>query len=366
MKLMFVIHSLERMGGAEKVLVMLANHFASSGHTVSILVLSDQQPIFDLHPDIKMIFYHASGKHGGSIGGMTGQIRFIYNSLSFEKPDVAIAFIAASNILTTIAAKLAKVPVIISEHTNYERALTDTRGALSAKIWRGLRRVVYPWADHLMILTQKDEDKYPYVRALSVQPNPLVLSQKHTDLKREKIILGVGRLSHVKGFDMLIDAFSKIDAPGWRLIITGEGEERNRLEAMIQEYRLEDRVVLPGFVKDMEYYYKKASVFVLSSRAEGFPGALCEAMGYGCAAIAFDCPTGPGEIIHDGVDGILVEAENVDTLREQIALLIQNEQKRKMLGENARQISERLDIKTIASQWEQTISKIIDKRKGEI
>ncbi len=366
MKMMFVIHSLERMGGAEKVLVMLANHFASSGHSVSILVLSDQQSIFDLHHDINVISYHPSGGRKSRVGGMIGQIKFIYSALVLEKSDIVIAFIAASNILTTIAAKLAKRAVIISEHTNYERALTDTRGSLSAKIWRMLRRVVYPWADHLMILTEQDREKYPYVRALSVQPNPLVLSQKYTSLQREKIILGVGRLSHVKGFDMLIDAFAKVEAPDWRLVITGEGDKREVLESKIREYGLEDRVVLTGFVQDMEYYYKRASIYVLSSRAEGFPGGLCEAMGYGCAVVAFDCPTGPAEIIRNDIDGILVEAENVGALRKQIALLIQDEEKRKQLGENAREISERLDIKTIAKDWEEIMTKVIQKHEEEI
>ena len=356
---MFVVHSLAKMGGAEKVLVMLANYFASSGHTVSILTLSDQESIFELHYAIEVIPYHPFAQKKGKIRGTIAQVRFIYDTLILQKPDVVIAFMNATNILTTIAARLVKTPVIISEHTNYEYGFTDTRNTFSALIWKVLRRVIYPFADYLTILTERDKVKYSYMKALAVLPNPLVLSDKHLSLQREKIILGVGRLSYVKGFDMLVDAFAKVEAPDWRLVITGEGDEREALESKIREYGLEDRVVLTGFVQDMEYYYKRASIYVLSSRAEGFPGGLCEAMGYGCAVVAFDCPTGPAEIIRSDIDGILVEPENVDALREQIALLIQNEEQRKLLGENAREISERLDIKVIAVQWERLISNMI-------
>jgi glycosyltransferase involved in cell wall biosynthesis len=168
---------------------------------------------------------------------------------------------------------------------------------------------------------------------------------------REKIVLGVGTLIPLKGFDMLIKAFAKLEEDEWKLVILGEGPDREELQNLIDELGLRDKVSLPGITKDVERYYKKASIFVLSSRTEGFPGVLCEAIGYGCASIAFDCLTGPSDIIEQNVNGILVEPENINKLSQEIQKLVYDPELRSCLSANSQEITLLLDIKTISNEW---------------
>ena len=118
-------------------------------------------------------------------------------------------------------------------------------------------------------MTKEDAPKYAYAKDVKVIPNPLKLQNKHPSAEREKIILGVGRLHEVKGFDMLIRAFAKLNAPEWKLVIAGEGVQRKSLETLAKELGMSDRVEMPGLIHDIEWYYKRASIYVLSSRSEG-------------------------------------------------------------------------------------------------
>ena len=145
----------------------------------------------------------------------------------------------------------------------------------------------------------------------------------------------------------------------WKLSIIGEGSERSDLEKLIFDLNLEDFVSLPGITKAIEKWYKKSSIFVLSSRIEGFPNVLCEAMAYGCACVSFDCSAGPNEIITDKVDGYLVKNGDVDALSEKMDFLIKNPEERRRIGNEAMKISERLNIDSIMSKWDKVIKNIL-------
>jgi len=369
MKIVFVIHSLNSLGGAEKILITLANHLVTHGDDINIILLSNLDNIFTLDDRIKLFPMNMTDNKSflpKKIRLITNQIKHVVKVTKEINPDVLIGFVAATNIITTIGAKLATVPVVISEHSSYHRALTNGRSKAEATIWKFLRRVVYPLSDHLIILTEEDKPKYHYVKNITIIENPLVLQDKHSNIQRENIILGVGRLTYIKGFDMLIKAFSKLEQDNWKLIITGEGNERVKLQKLINKLNLQQRVSLVGRIDDMEYYYKQSSIFVLSSRTEGFPGALCEAMGYGCCAIAFDCPTGPKEIISHNQNGILVDANNVSQLNQEMNRLINDSQKRELLGEKAKEIRKKLDISIISKKWKTILADIIKIKRGEL
>jgi glycosyltransferase involved in cell wall biosynthesis len=361
MKMAFVIHSLDRVGGAETILCKYANFFAQEGHNVNIILLSNREVYFDLREEIGLYRFNYHGSKGGissKINLPYQQIRHIRDSIKKCNPDVVISFISASNILSTIAVNLAKKPIILAERSSYHRALKN-------RFWKSLRRIVYPFADAAIILTHEDKPKYHYVKKVYVVHNPLVLKQEHSAIKRERLILGVGRLNHIKGFDRLIEAFSKLKRGNWKLLIAGEGKEKANLESLIAEHNLGDSVKLLGLIDDMEYYYKKASLFVLPSRSEGFPGALCEAMGYGCASIAFDCPTGPKEIIQHQKNGILVEADNVKLLAKEMQKLMEDKRKREVLGREASLLANELKIEHIAQQWYEIMQQVISEYKDK-
>jgi len=364
MKIIFVIHSLTQVGGAETVLVNFANYFSSQlKYDVSIVSLSDTEVSFQLEKNIKL--YALSPKKFGNssvakLKLVQYQINHIRSVIQKNRPDILISFMSAVNVLSSVSGWLEKVPVILSEHTSYNKTITAGRSRVNGLVWKILRRMSYPLASKVFILTQEDKEYYNYLKEVEVIPNPLILSNNHGDLKRENIILGVGRLHPVKGFDRLIEAFSLISNQEWKLFLAGEGDEEIYLKGVAKKFKVEDRVTFLGFVEDMEYFYKKASIYVLSSRREGFPGGLCEAMGYGCASIAFNCPTGPKEIIDNNQNGILVEAENITILSQQIQALIDNEEKRLKLSKEGKKITSWLDMESISKRWINLMNESID------
>lgn len=348
MKILFIISSLD-VGGAEKILTTLANYFDQSGHEVKILLTSKNRPYFLLNKQVETI-YVKQVKH----------VPFLVTELKKEilavRPDIVISFMSEMNILATLASKLAHTPILVSERSAYD--FLDIK-----PMWKKIRRVVYPFVDGLVVLTNADKDRYHFVNNRYKIENPLILKNNHLEIKKETILLAMGRLNPVKGFDRLIEAFSKIKNQQWKLLIGGEGQEREKLENLITKLDLSDRVELLGLVEEVEVYYKKASIFVLSSQTEGFPGVLCEAMGYGCAVVSFDCPSAPREIIRDREDGILVEANNIEALAQEMDYLIDNPNIREELGKNAKEIANRLSIDTIAQKWFKVIDKIVKKKR---
>jgi len=348
MKILFIISSLD-VGGAEKILTTLANYFDNMGHSVTIIITSSNRPSFTLNRGVNLI----------SIANRANNIILLINSLIrgiiSNSPDIVISFMSEMNILALIASKLAGKPIIVSERSAFDFLDIKPR-------WKKIRRVVYPFVNSLVVLTDADKNRYHFVKSRYKIENPLILKNAYTNIEREKIILAVGRLNRVKGFDLLIEAFSKFNRDGWRLLIAGEGRERKNLERLIESFQLSNRVELLGLVEDMEIYYKRASIFVLSSLTEGFPGVLCEAMGYGCAVISFDCPSAPREIITDRKDGILVEIKNIEELTRAMHYLVDNPKVREKLSKNAQEISNRLSMDKIGDRWLKLINNIVRRR----
>ncbi len=351
MKVLFFIHSLSS-GGAERVLSLLATDWSTKGHEVSIAINTHEKSFYTISKDIKIISADIQAK---ALAGNYKRIQRYKEIMLDVDPDIVISFMTTMCITTTIAAKLAKKPIILSEHTNFF--------AMKSKVWRSLRRLIYPHSDALCVLTEHDKEKYSFHSNVHVIENPLVLKNEHKNIPREEIILAVGRLHPVKGFDLLIRAFKQLENPkSWRLIILGEGDEKPHLEKLATDLQLKESVSLPGVVLDVEKYYKRASIFVLSSRMEGFPVGLCEAMAYGCPPIAFDCLTGPKEIIQNNENGILVNAGDTEQLTRAIQDLMENPEKREELSIKSKEINNRLSIDKISKKWFQLINNVLNNK----
>jgi len=165
-------------------------------------------------------------------------------------------------------------------------------------------------------------------------------------------ILALGRLVSQKGFDYLIEAFANSKAKdNVDLLICGEGDDKEKLQVMIDERGMTGKIILKGNVENPFAYYAKADFYVLSSRHEGFPNILIEALACGCPCISFDCKTGPNEIIKDGENGLLIEAENVLALTQGIDRLDNDKALQDTFRKNANKSVAHLSPEVIAREW---------------
>jgi len=348
MKICFVIYSLGN-GGAERVLSTISNYFINK-YEITIITFNNEESFYKLDEKIKIVSLNSGNNSKNIFDAIKNNIKTIINltkTIKSVDSDVVISFMTTSNILSILACKILNKPIIISERTNYD--------FLSSKIWKKIRKIVYPFCNHLVVQSNYDLKKYDFVKNVSIIENPLFIYRFKKQEKRKNYFLSVGRLDKVKGFDMLIEAYSKFNT-SWKLKIVGEGNERESLEEQIERLGLSDKVELLGRKNDVEKYYYESGVFILSSRMEGYPNALVEAMACGCPCISFDCKTGPISIIENYINGILIENENIEKLSEAMNKLSLNAENRQKLSQKALEIREKLNIKKVSEKWEYIIN----------
>ncbi len=354
MKIAFTISSLGS-GGAERVLSLMANYWAQKNYNIIVITLDNSAPFYLLEDGIKvepLSLLKNSVSVFNAIASNIKRIKIIRKKLIEIDPDIVISFMTETNIISTISCRIISKPIIIAERISYD--------FLKSRIWVSLRKLVYRFSNALIVQTRYDKEKYHRLSNTFVINNPLNFKEMILNTNREeKNILAVGRLNRQKGFDRLIKAYSNLDQKDWKLAIIGEGSERNNLEKLIFDLNLEDYISMPGRTKSIEKWYKKSSIFVLSSRIEGFPNVLCEAMAYGCACVSFDCIAGPNEIITDKVDGYLVKNGDINALAEKMDFLINNPEDRRRIGKEAMKIRDRLNIDSIMSKWDKIIKNIL-------
>ena len=349
MKILFVTSSLVS-GGSERVLTTLANYWNKKGWDIDVFIISTKNKFYSLDEGITL--YTSKNYYNNTLLNYTRQLLDIRETIKKVEPSIIISFLDLMNISTILASIGLKIPLLISERNNFD--------TLKSKHWRAMRRITYPFANGMVVQSTYDFEKYKYVKSKKIIANPLdvtILLDANIENKQKEII-AVGSLSYQKGFDMLIEAINKTDMKDWKCYIIGKGRERDNLQKLIEKYNIEDKISLIGEKKNIFEYYQKASIFVLSSRYEGFPNVLNEAMAHGCASIAFDCKTGPSDMITDGKDGFVIEANNTTALAKQIEFLINNEEEREKISYQAIKVRERNNLNKIASEWEEYLLEV--------
>jgi glycosyltransferase involved in cell wall biosynthesis len=362
MKITFVIASLD-CGGAERVAATLANEWAAREELVSIVTFDEKEkaPFYSLNDSIKHIPLEC-GSPGGTafekVSYNVKKILLLRKTLRGLKPDVVISFMSQTNVSTIIAAAGMPVPVIITEHIN-------SRMYWSGAVWVALMLILYPFAASLVAVSKGVLESFPgYIRKKgSVIYNPIQIDPHASEPGQDRTgnkIIGMGRLTGQKGFDLLLKAFSLISEknPSWNVEIFGEGEQRRELELLRDKLGLEKRFKFSGITDAPLRQFAQADIFVLSSRFEGLGIVLCEAMSQGLPVISFSCLSGPSEIIRDQIDGILVPPENVEALANAMDYLMNNDAVRMRMGILAREASERFSITNIITQWGIFIDKL--------
>jgi glycosyltransferase involved in cell wall biosynthesis len=222
----------------------------------------------------------------------------------------------------------------------------------------------YPRLDAVTVLTEQDRADYHGVLGDRVRvariPNGIPPFPDLPARPEGKVLVAAGRLSPQKGFDLLVDAFAKVHArhPDWRLDIFGHGEMQGDIQARIDGYRLAGAARLRGVTGKLPEELAAAGMFVLSSRFEGLPMVLLEAMTLGVPAVAFDCPTGPAEIIEHGRNGLLIPPQDTGALADGICELIEHPERRAAMRAAARASSARYAMPAVRALWENLFAEL--------
>lgn len=358
MRIALSICSLEP-GGAERVLSGMANYWASTRHSVAVITLSGtNSDWYPLDPKVERMGLDLFAQAGGVSEAVTNNLRRVWHLRRYLRqfrPDVVISFIEKTNILTLLACAGQGIPVIVSERA-------DPREKPIEPVWHRLRRWTYAHADAIVVQSsslQAWASTFAGDQIVHVVPNPIrpLVIKPALGKGESKTVIAMGRLTRQKGFDLLLAAFAQCrkQHPEWRLIILGEGEERQELEALSTRLGLHESVRFPGLLRAPEDELCRADLFVLSSRWEGFPNALLEAMACGLPVVATNCPTGPADIIRNGEDGVLVPPNDVGALATAMSHLMDDKIVRRELGSRAPEVLQRFNQENVMRIWEQLV-----------
>ena len=349
-------------GGAARVAVNLAGEWTDMGRTVTILC-SDRglrPPVFPLPPGVRCLHLDLRGDSHGLLDAAfrnVWRLRRLRRVIETEAPDLLLSFLDRNNVLSVLATRALprRVPVIISERT-------DPHGRSIGTLWGVLRRLTYPWADCLVVQTDHALAFFTgRARAKGrVIPNPVFPTEavEPVPVRARNRVVTLGRLDWVKGHDLLIEAFARLapEHPDWDLAIHGDGPEQPALQERIRALGLVDRICLAGSRTDVAACLAEADLFVLSSRVEGFPNALAEAMAAGLPVVSFDCASGPSELIRDGLDGILVPPGDVVALGAAMGRLMADPGERSRLASRAPEVLTRFSPTRIMELWEAALA----------
>jgi glycosyltransferase involved in cell wall biosynthesis len=348
-------------GGAERVMTLLAAGLATRGHDVSLLTLERAgADFFAVDPRVQRIGLglmsdSASGLQ--ALGANAKRVRALRRIMSTINPDAVLSFMTSMNVLTLLARAGLRTRVVISERI-------DPQSHRESCLWMGLRKLAYQHADAIVVQTEAAAQWFrAHLRgrpAVVVVPNPVAAVADHCQSSIQvprPFILAAGRLVHQKGFDVLIRAFALVAAEcsSLRLAIAGDGPQGEALRDLVAELRLDDRVIFLGVVSELQTLMREADAFVLSSRYEGFPNVLLEALACGRPVIATDCPGGPRDILHGGEFGLLVPCDDPQALAGALRRLASDVNLRTRLSARAPQATAKYAVDRVVARWEELL-----------
>lgn len=382
MHILYIYSEVTIKGGADKVIVDKANYFAQSGYKVTLVTESQlgRELSFPLNPSVKHIDMNLDYNRQYSQGFIHRAYTYytlmrIYKKklelvLQQEKPDIVITTLGRSlDFITEIHDGSVKIGE--AHTTKYHLRslhLMEQKNVVYRLIAKYLRWKMICNVSKLkalVLLTSQDAVDWKDNVKTYIIPNSIPSFPERSSNLNNKQVIMVGRYNDAKGYDYLIPAWEIVHQrhPDWILNVYGSGELHDDVNNWIKEKKLEDTIILHDPVDNIIDKYIESSICVMSSRYEGFPMALVEALSCGVPCVSFDCPFGPRNIIIDGDDGFLVEYLNQQALADGICKLIENEGLRKKMGQRGRMNIQRYSRGKVMSQWE-NLFEILTKEKG--
>ncbi|MDH7912604.1 glycosyltransferase family 4 protein [Winogradskyella sp. SYSU M77433] len=359
MRLLLIVNRVDEAHGLVRIVVFQTNYFIKHyGYEVELLILDSKSRYKEAHYDIskkaKLNYFEAKGGFD-----FFYKVQFINSMINNISPDVIMVCIDHLFGLTLPYFIKRASPLIYQRHStksiNIDRISRGWKVKLNNKIKQILISKAGAGYDSFVILSEQHKKDWKHLKNIHVINNPVTIDSfgETADLKA-KTVVAIGRQDYVKGYDMLLDVWKKVQEshPDWKLEIYGKVNKSLGLEEKSKRLGLDQSIKFYNHTSNIKEVYLKSSILVCSSRIEGFPLVFIEAMSLGVPVISFDCPYGPRSIINHDEDGLLVEANNIDKMVESIEKLITDEKTRKYYGKNAKVNANRFLPEKIYDQWD--------------
>lgn len=369
-KIVYMIGGLYNPNGMARVLSTKVNYLAEHTDYQVHVILTEKAGTpyyYELSPKIEVVNFDINFDeldtmplHRKIVHYLNKQRKYkacFYKYLMELRPDITVFPMRREiNFINNIADGSKKVGEIHFNRENYrqfhKKFLPGRLNRAISNYWMSRMVKEIRKLSRFVVLSNQDLKKWSELNNAEVIHNPLSFFPDEPAGGKNKKVIAAGRYSHVKGFDLLIEAWSKVNRkhPDWELYIYGHGNNQV-YQSIAHDLGIGNSVHCEPAVKDIYSKYNESAIFVLSSRFEGFGLVIAEAMSCGIPAVAFDCPSGPREIIRDHEDGFLVENGDTGQLADQISYLIEHEEIRREMGAKARIHANRFKIDTIMQQW---------------
>lgn len=362
-KICFLVNSLKR-GGAERVIANLAEYFWIEGYCVKIVTPIQEKEEYSVNTEIGRIMSEPPKErlHGNRIHNFLVRLRYLRNIWKQEKPDIIISFIGKVNMMALLTTRGLKIPVLVSVRSDPNREYKD-------KVLKFLSKTLFCCARGIIVQTRDAESYFPVWlrRKCKILPNPLnseFIREPYQGI-RKNVIVTVGRLDVNKNQKLLIDVFGKIsdEFPELELEIYGDGNQRKEWQAYTEQMRWGKKVHFMGRCDRIADHIQDARIFVLTSRVEGMPNALMEAMALGIPCISTDCPCGgPRTLIQHGKNGVLFPVDDTKGLETLLRNILKDKQFEEQLGKQAYESAKLWRPEIVNRQWQEYIESKMRKK----
>ena len=378
LKIVYCTPALYMAGGVERVLTLKANYFAEHfGYDITIILTEgkDKPLFYPLSKRIKIVNLDVNFEELWTCSFVKKVFVYLSKQRIFKKrltaelmhirPDITVSLLRREiNFINDIkdgSKKIGELHINKSNYRNFDKENSNIFKSIFAKLW--MRELISKLQQLccLVVLTEKDKESWKELSNVEAIPNPLPFTTDSISSLSEKRVIAICRYSYEKGIDLLLQAWKKVEdeTTEWRLDVYGDGERRP-YESMIDNLSIDrNRCSLHGRIADVQQTYKDSSISVCSTRFEGFGLVIIEAMSCGLPVVSFDCPWGPGSIISDSQDGLLVENGNIDKLAETLIGLMENEQLRIQMASQAVLNAQRFQLDRIALRWKSLFESVV-------